>query len=175
MTMDEKIDKAVNLTMEIQKHNEYVFINDNGVIVIEWMEELIQTMEKIDIPQARQMLTSMKAEYHDLFSDFDAAMVVLKEGLVKENAFSIYVYLTQFDLAYRNKKVNIMKEALDGITAIVVNERYFSNTMYIRKARFFSSIGDKKRAEAELNQIRNTPENTREKFRNELLITGTGF
>jgi hypothetical protein len=48
MTMDEKIDKAVNLTMELQKHNELVFINDNGVIVMpngemaEWFVRILQ-------------------------------------------------------------------------------------------------------------------------------------
>ena len=51
MTMEEKIDLAVNLTLEIQKHNEFVFINDNGVIVMpnskmaDWFEQILQRSE----------------------------------------------------------------------------------------------------------------------------------
>ena len=133
------------------------------------MGELIRTMEKIDIPQAKQMLASMKAEYHDLLGDFDAAMNDINEGLVKTETSAVYLHLTQFDLAYRNNKEDVMKTALDEIIKIVENEKYFSNAMYLRKARYYSSIGDKKKAEAELRQVRNMPQNTMEKFKNELL------
>jgi hypothetical protein len=64
------------------------------------MSELIGIMEKIDIPQAKQILASMKAEYHDLIYGFDSAMNDIKEGLAQTETSTVYLYLTQFDLGY---------------------------------------------------------------------------
>lgn len=141
---------------------------ENEIIVLK-MNEMIETMGRIDLPQAKQMYASMMAEFCAIVkNDFDGAMVAIQNGLAQVKDTSVYLYLTKFDIAYRYKKEQIMKEAIDSIEGIVSDQKYFLNAMNLRRARYYAAIDDKKRAAVMLEKVKNMPTHAMEKFRAEI-------
>ena len=133
------------------------------------MCEMLETMNNIDLPQAKQMYVSMLVEYYaSVENSLDKAMIALNEGIAQVKDTPIYLYLTKYDIAYRFKDISIMKDTLDSIEHIVSNQKYFSNALNLRRARFYAAINDRKNAVATLDKVRNMPSHAMEKFREEM-------
>ena len=133
------------------------------------MNIMLEDMKAINTPQAKQMWASMKAEYYTIVTkDLDRAVGVIKKELVNSNESSIYLYLSLFDIGYRFENDEIMRDALLSIEKLIIKQKYFSNAMYLRKARYYASKGDMNSAKAMLKKLRNMPDGTMEKLRVEI-------
>ena len=95
-------------------------------------------------------------------------MLEIQSGLTEIDDSKIYLYLTKFDIAYKNSEIEIMKKTLDEIEDLVQSHDYFLNALKIRKARYYSSLGEKTTALNNLKKINNMPPKTIEKFENEI-------
>lgn len=133
------------------------------------MNSLLKAMANSDAPQSKQMYICMSAEYYAYVKhDFDRAMLEIQSGLTEIDDSKIYLYLTKFDIAYKNSEIEIMKKTLDEIEDLVQSHDYFLNALKIRKARYYSSLGEKTTALNNLKKINNMPPKTIEKFENEI-------
>lgn len=133
------------------------------------MEKLLNTIEQIDTPQAKPMRICMQAEFAAYVSkSFEASMNVISEGLSQGDDSSIYPYMTQFDIAYKYKENGVMETTIHKLEEIVKNQKYFSNALNLRKARYYAAIGKKGEAASALGKVKNMPENTMEKLRAEV-------
>ncbi len=143
--------------------------NSDDAELITIMKKLLDTMKKVDLPQARQMYICMNAEYVAYVDeDFDGSMAVMEEELSQADESSIYLYMTRFDIAYKCKNNSVMKKTIQEIEEIVKKQKYFSNAMNLRKARYLSAIGKKSEATSVLGKVKNMPENTMKKIRAEV-------
>lgn len=158
-----------NATSSSKCNNEDFLIETKKEEVISLMKEMLNTMEHIELPQAKQMLASMKAEFYaTIENDFDKSMNVIDEGLSQASETSIYLYLTKFDIAYRYNEKKIMKEAIDSIETIVKNQTYFMNAMNLRRARYYAVLNDKRSASSMLGKVKNMPNHAMEKIKEEI-------
>lgn len=133
------------------------------------MRKLLSTMERAELPKVKQMYICMKAEFVAYVEEsFEESMEVIEEGLSVTDESEIFLYMVRFDIAYKCKKNDVMKETIEKIEEIVKNQKYFSNAMNLRKARYLSVIGKKYEATSALGKVKNMPDNTMEKFRSEI-------
>ena len=164
------IHKYVGMANSIQDREQIAL--DNAEKIVKLMREMIETMENIELPQAKQMCVSMKAEYYSVVeNDFEKAMNSISVGLSQVKDTSIYLYLTRFDIAYRSGNIPVMKESMESIEHIVSNQKYFSNAMNLRRARYYSVINDKKTAIAMLGKVKNMPAHAMDKFKEEIGVS----
>ena len=157
----------VNSPEDLCESNTNALTKSENICVL--MCEMLETMNNIDLPQAKQMYVSMLVEYYaSVENSLDKAMIALNEGIAQVKDTPIYLYLTKYDIAYRFKDISIMKDTLDSIEHIVSNQKYFSNALNLRRARFYAAINDRKNAVATLDKVRNMPSHAMEKFREEM-------
>lgn len=129
------------------------------------MEELLDAMEKVGSTQAKQMYACMRAEHNAFIKgDYFGAYSIIEETLGEQLDTAIYLYLTKFDVAYKQQDKDIMKSSIEEIEKQVSHQHYFSNAMNLRKARYYSSLGDKKKAIEMVHKVNNMPTNAMEKF-----------
>lgn len=135
----------------------------------ETMNSLLKAMNENRADQARQMFTCMKAEYEAFVNeDYEAALRIITSGIETIGESSIFLFLTQFDVAYRFNDCSVMKTALEKIDDIVSNQHYFRNAMNIRKIRFTATTGDKKQAMSMMRLLKDMPNGIVEKIKNEV-------
>lgn len=151
------------------KSKKGLFATEGREDIISLMKYMLTTMEHIELPQAKQMYVSMKAEFCAVIeNDFKKAMDVIDKGLAQASDTSIYLYLTKFDIAYRNNDVEIMAAAIEAIESIVKNQTYFLNALNLRRARYYSVLDDKRNAILMLEKVKDMPKHAMEKFREEI-------
>ena len=133
------------------------------------MNILLDAMQENRSDQAKQMYICMKAEYEAFVNeDYEEALKSISKGIEIFGETSIFLFLTQFDIAYRYKNCPVMKNALDRIDAIVSNQHYFKNAMTIRKIRYATIIGNKQQALSLMRNLKNMPKGIVEKIKSEI-------
>lgn len=135
----------------------------------ETMKSLIDAISENRSEKAGQMCICMKAEYAAFVND-DAlgAFRIISNGVTRIGGSSVFVYLTQFDIAYYIKNTIEMEKALDNINAIVSNQSYFNNALMIRKIRYTSLKGEKDKANSMIRHLKDMPKRFIEKLKNEI-------
>lgn len=119
----------INMPMDVEK--------------IEIMKELIKNIEKINSPIAKQMYTEMQAIFLAKIEDDEEQAIAIINNDMRENGSSIYLLLVKFDIYEQNKHIEGMEKTLDEIERLIVNNSYYSNAFYIRKAKLLAAKGEK--------------------------------
>lgn len=134
------------------------------------MEELIYAIEEGDWGVTKQMSTCMRAEFEAYVNkDFENAMKIIDREAYDYNETRIYLYFTQFDIAYRAGNESVMEKVIKEIENEVNHLHYFSNALNIRKARFYATIGNTNEARSCIQKVKNMPLETMKRLENEVV------